>query len=81
MLGVVLRGGFTVQHSQLQGNDSQALGFDPPDHLADQSTAYAVGLDQDEAAFGIRHGRGAYPPPFDGFIGGEPSSSWRIRMR
>jgi hypothetical protein len=77
----VLRGGFPVQRAQLRRHDPQALDFDPTDHLADQGTAYAVGLDEDKASFGIGHERGAYPPPLAGLAGGEPSSSARIRRR
>ena len=50
------------QGAQLGGDQPQALGLEPADHLADEAAGDAVGLDQDEGALssGCGHEAGAY---------------------
>ena len=45
-----------------------ALGLDPPDHLAGEATAYAVGLDQDQGALHGRH-------PIEGMLTSRPAGA------
>src|SRR3954464_9269173 len=69
VLRVVGLGGVAAQRAQLGSHQAQALALQPGDHLADETTGDAVGLDQDESAFS--HGAAAYGG------GGSPSSAWR----
>src|SRR5215213_3057396 len=91
VLAVVLLGHLPGQRAQLGGDQAQALGLQARDHLADQATGDAVGLDEDEGAGGggFRHERGAYAGPVPGSSSeraagspnGEPSSSLRTCSR
>src|SRR3712207_4220474 len=88
VLAVVLLGDVAGQGAQLGGDQPQALGLQARDHLADQATGDAVGLDEDQGAFcgGFGHERGAYAagspsPRGAGSRKGWPSSSLRICSR
>jgi hypothetical protein len=58
VLGVVRLGGVAVERAQLGCDEPQPLALQAGDHLADQATGDAIGLDEDESAFG--HGAAAY---------------------
>src|SRR5581483_11956646 len=50
----MLLGQLAADHAQFQGDQREALAFDPGDHFTDQTTADTVGLDQDQRA--LTHG-------------------------
>ena len=52
VLGVVLLGQLAVDRAQLQRDEVEPLALDPGEDLADQPAPDAVGLDQDQGAFG-----------------------------
>src|SRR4051794_24184215 len=94
VLGVVGLGDIAGQRAQFGGNQPQILALEPGDHLADQATGDAVGLDEDQSAFS--HGAAAYgvpgaaPSPSPGSrsgsgvgtaANGDPSRSLRICSR
>src|SRR6266851_5038271 len=51
MLGVVRLSGTAPQGTQFQRHDPQALPLESRYHIADQTSAHSVGLDQDQATF------------------------------
>ena len=44
-----------IEHAQIEGDDLEILGFEAPQHFADEATFDGIGLEQDKGA--IRHGR------------------------
>ncbi len=51
MLAVVGLGDRALKSAQFEGDQGQPLAFQPADDLADEATADAIGLDQNEGAF------------------------------
>src|SRR4051812_15799610 len=52
VLVVVGLGDLALERAELQRDELQALALDARDHVTDEPTAHAVGLDEDKSAFG-----------------------------